>query len=115
MATLKLQPDKPEAAPTPVFDKSAHFAEVGGIEGVVYLQGKNFFSAHGVFRREAPEHMWLNPETDDQRKNRLKQVTANKKFFGTHQPAKNDGIMPQKVIDADRENRQALVAETRAG
>ncbi len=101
---------EPVPPPPPEFDWNAHYAEVGGIDGVKYLQGKNFFGAGGHFRSQAPEHMWQNPETEDQRKNRIRQATANKKFFGTHQPP---GAVPQKVIDADRENRQALAAEMR--
>ena len=114
MAALKLRRDEPEIQAMPEFDWNAHYAEVGGIDGVKYIQGKNFFGSGGHFRSEAPQHMWLAEETDKQRQNRLKQATANKKFFGTH-PVRNDGAVPQKVIDADRENRQALIAETRAG
>jgi hypothetical protein len=114
MATLKLRPESEAPEATPEFDWNAHYAEIGGIDGVKYLQGKNFFGAGGHFRSQAPENMWQHPETDKERQNRIKQATANKKFFGTHQP-KIEGIVPQKVIDADRENRQALAAEARSG
>ena|ERR1700690_4457222 len=110
MATLKLKPDEPEAAPIPEFDWNAHYAEIGGIDGVKFLQGKNFFGAGGHFRSEAPENMWQHPETDAEKKNRIKQSAANKKFYGSH-PVRNEGAVPQKVIDADRENRQAFAAE----
>jgi len=102
------QPKKP-----PVFDPNERYGEVGGIEGVGYIQGKNYFSPNKQFRREAPEDQWMRAFTAEEKLNLRKQVAKNVKFFGTKKnvaPAK----IPESVIKAEQENAQARAAEVYA-
>ena len=112
--TLRLtpvdQPDMPEEIPeAPKLDRSAHYAEIGGMEGIQYLQGRNFFSAGGHFVRIAPKHQWQPEETEEQKRNRIRQKAKDAKFFAkrTIAPAQ----VPQSLIEAEMENARARSAE----
>jgi hypothetical protein len=116
--TLRLptfdQPEVEEQMPeVPEFDRSAHFAEIGGMEGIQYLQGRNFFSAGGHFVREAPKHQWQPEETAEQKRNRIKQKAKDAKFFAKRVIA--PAQVPQSIIEAELENGKARYAERLAG
>ncbi len=111
MATLKLKKDEEESPFVPDFDKDAMYAEVGGVEGVYYLQGRNYFARGGQYVREAPQAQWMAPETPEQRRNRQMQTIKNKKFF--HKPVA-PAVVPESIINAERENAQARAAEIHA-
>lgn len=118
MGTLKLSgkgPDdfvKKEAAP--VFDPSGLFGEVGGIEGVRYVQGKSLFGNVKQYVGPAPESMWMAPLTKEQTEQTRKRDLANKKFFGAGKTLAPGAAVPQAVINAERENAQARAAESQA-
>ena len=98
----------------PTFDHDAHFGEVFGVEGVRYVQGRNYFGHKHQFVREAPRDAWLAPLTEEQERARQKQMRDNRKFFGNAKTHRNEGAIPQAVLDAERENSQARAAEDRA-
>lgn len=94
----------------PALDKSAHYAEVGGVEGVRYLQGRNYFANGGSFVREAPKEQWQPEETDEQRRNRAKKAARDAKFFAK----RGAPVLPQKLLEAELENAKARAAEALA-
>jgi hypothetical protein len=104
----------PKKPPVPVFDENENTAEVHTPEGIGYLQLKNFFNRQKVFVSEAPEHMWMAPMTPEQRKNLAIQRQKNAQFFASAKPKIREAGLPQKVIDAERENARAHAAETQA-
>lgn len=124
-ATLSLNRSRVEPVPSapvpsapvaekPRFNPHEHYGEVGGVEGVKYVQGKHFFKPNGDFHSVAPEAAQLAPLTSEQEADRQKRLRANKKFFGKALAQAADSMLPQKVIDAERENAKARSAETLA-
>lgn len=107
MSTLNLKKDEPKE---PTFDESAHYGEVGGVEGVRYVQGDNLFDNAKRFVRVAPDNMKMKPLTMDQELDRRARLQANKKFFAQAKPVKG-GEMPENVVNAQRENSRARAAE----
>lgn len=100
---------------TPDFDPNALFGEVGGMDGVRYVQGKSLFGNVKQYVGPAPEHMWLAPLTKEQSEQARKRDLANKKFFGASGKTLAPGAaIPQAVINAERENAQARAAESQA-
>lgn len=116
-ATLSLGKKEPVAAPPehgPEFDPASHFGEVCGVDGVRYVQGKSLFNVAKRYVRPAPREMWLAPLTPAQEQLRQKQMQNNKRFFFSGAPLARAAAVPQKIVDAERENAQARAAETRA-
>lgn len=112
-ATLSLGP-KERAQPVPVFDRRGHFAEIGGIHGVKYVQGDNFFNSLGVFVKKADEAHALAPLTREQEIDRLMRMrdqAARSTVIGD----KRNGQVPQHILDAERENARAAGAEALDG
>jgi len=97
-----------------VLDKTSNYAEIGGMDsGIKYQQGKHYFSAaFGYVRSVEGDDPGLPQETDIQKRNRRIQDTKNKKFFGKR--PQTFGHIPQKVIDAERENARAAAVEVHA-
>lgn len=117
-ATLRLGAREETKTPPehgPEFNADAHFAEVCGITGVRYVQGKALFNVAKKYVRPAPPEMCLAPLTAEQEKTRRNQIIANKKFFGaaTAQKVAN-ASMPQAIVQAERENARARAAESQA-
>jgi hypothetical protein len=110
-ATLKLRPDK---APDPVFDPDENTAEVQGPEGTRLLQLKYLFDKAHNFVGLAPQNMWMAPMSDVQRRNLRIQRMKNAAFFENAKPRNRNAAIPQKIIDAERENARARAAETQA-
>ena len=100
--------------PTPVFDPEANYAEIHGPGAVKYLQGCHVFSHQGVYIESVPKEQGLPPLTAEQEQARRVQMQKNKKFFGTAKAKPANAAIPQKVIEAQRENAQALMAEHQA-
>jgi hypothetical protein len=98
----------------PEFNPAVNFGEVCGMEGVRYVQGKALFNNVKRYVGPAPESMWLMPLTAEQERERQKKIIANKKFFGAATAAPKGAAVPQNILDAERENRKALAAESRA-
>lgn len=115
MATLKLNVGKPLAKPavdeTPCFDPEANTGEVGGIEGVRYVQGPgHLFNARKDYVRTDPAFK-MEPLTEEQERNRKKQAMQQKRFFASANPKIREAGLPQQVIEAERENARARAAE----
>lgn len=101
----------PLAMPDPVFDHAAHYGEVGGIQGVKYVQGDNFFKPNYDFHSVAPAEARLKPLTKEQEADRQKRMSATRKMLGK-KLAQSAEAVPQKIIDAERENARAKAAES---
>jgi hypothetical protein len=119
MATLKLNRGKAPAESavddpvdeTPRFDPDANTGEVGGIDGVKYVQGPgHLFNARKAFVRTDPAFK-MEPLTDEQERNRRKQANSNKRFFISANPKIREAGIPQQVLDAEKENARARAAE----
>jgi hypothetical protein len=101
----------------PEFNQTGHYAEVCGMDGVKFVQGKALFNHIKRYVGPAPENMWLAPLTAEQERERQRKIIANKKFFGTalgSQPGTAKAELPKDIRDAQQENRKALAAESRA-
>lgn len=120
MGTLNLRKGTDElvkSAPPehgPAFDDDAHSAEVYGMDGVRYVQGKALFNNAKNYVGPAPKEMCLAPLTAEQEHARRLQLIKNKKFFGAPKISKIVGAIPQRVLDAQRENAQMLAVESRS-
>ena len=102
---------EPEAPPAPVFDPEANTGEVGGIEGVRYVQGPgHLFNARKDYVRTDPSFK-MEPLTEEQERNRRKQAMQQKRFFASANPKIREAGLPQTVIDAEKENARARAAE----
>lgn len=113
-ATLTLGAKERPQQPIPAFDPRGHFAEIGGIHGVKYVQGDNFFDSIRRFVRPADEAHRLAPLTREQELDRLmrmREQAARSTVIGD----KRGGQVPQHIIDAERENARAAGAETLSG
>src|ERR1700690_1230236 len=98
--------------PVPQFDENEMYGETGGIEGVHYIQGKNYFNRRKEFVREIGDGQALRGYTDAERDNRRKQMAKNTKFFSKPvAPAQ----VPEKIIKAGEGNARARAAEVYAG
>jgi hypothetical protein len=104
---------KPKEA-TPVFDPEGHYAELHGVGPTRLLQGCHIFTKMGVYIESVPKEQGLPPLTAEQEQARRVQMQKNKKFFGTAKAKPANAAIPQKVIEAQRENAQALMAEHQA-
>jgi len=118
MGTLKLKRDVPAEKGTedlvdekPRFDPEANTGEVGGLQGVRYVQGPgHLFNAHKDYVRTDPAFK-MEPLTEEQERNRRKQSLSNKRFFASANPKIREAGLPQQVIDAEKENARARAAE----
>lgn len=119
MGTLRLgKPEMPSSVKAPEhgpeLDRTKHFGEVCGVEGVRYVQGKALFSNIGRYVGVAPKEMELAPLTAKQETERQQKIRDNKKFFSATTPKAREAAVPQAILDAEKENRKALAAESRA-
>lgn len=115
MGTLKLKGTDVLVEAKPVFDPSANFGEVCGMDGVRYVQGKSLFGNIKQYVGPAPEAMWLAALTPAQEQEARKRALANRKFFGSQNKNLAPGAaIPDAVIKAERENAQARAAESQA-
>jgi hypothetical protein len=104
-------PEEPAAPAVPQFDPAANTGEVGGVEGVKYVQGPgHLFNARQQYVRTDPT-MAMAPLTPEQEAARQRQDIKNKRFFTNALPKIKEAGLPQKVLDAERENARALAAE----
>jgi hypothetical protein len=103
-----------ESEPAQVFDPDGHYAEVHTPEGVRYLQTKYLFDRAHNYMGVAPPHMWLAPLTEEQQRNLRIQRQKNKGFFQAGRPKVKEAGVPQKIIDAEKENARAAAAESAA-
>ena len=98
----------------PEFDPEAHYGEVGGVLGVKYVQGDNFFKPNGDFHSVAPPESRLKPLTKEQESDRLRRLSKTKKLFGNKLAQAAHNAVPESVIKAERENARARAAESLA-
>jgi hypothetical protein len=116
-STLSLGKKAPAAAkkePDPVFDPNENAAEVHTPEGICLLQLKYLFNKQKQYLGEAPSNMWMDPLTPEQRRNLAIQRQKNTKFFSSGKANVREAGLPQKVLDAERENARARAAEFQA-
>ena len=119
-ATLSLGKEKaapieaPKPSTDPVFDPEENTAEMYTPEGMRYIQLKHLFNRAKQYMGPAPENCWLQPMTPEQKRNLKIQTEKNKKFFGSAKPNIKEAGLPQKVLDAERENARARAAESQA-
>lgn len=96
----------------PAFDPNAHFGEVGGIEGVRYVQGRSLYDNLRRYVGPAPKEMWMTPLTAEQERQRRLQMSKSAKLLGTAKSLIAQAAIPQRIIDAERENARARAAES---
>lgn len=96
---------------TPRFDPDANTGEVGGVDGVKYVQGPGrLFNAHKVYVR-TDDTMKMTPLTESQERDRRQQALKQKRFFASANPKIREAGIPQQVLDAEKENARARAAE----
>lgn len=117
MATLKLKPDAVVEAEqiTPTLDRSQNYAEVGGEHGVKYLQGNAYFNPRGDFVRYCEAGVELKPESAEGALMRKQKEARDNKRWGRVPQRAGAAALPHKVVQAAKENAQALAAEAQAG
>lgn len=104
-------PNDDEAPDEPVFNRSAHYGEVGGVPGVKYVQGENFFKANFDFHSVAPPEARLKPLTREQEADRQKRLAKDRKLWGNKLAQSTNSPLPEKILNAERENTRARAAE----
>ena len=103
--------DMPEEKPE--FDPRAHYGEVGGVQGVKYVQGDNYFKPNGDFHSVAPPEARMKPLTKEQEADRQRRLNKDRKLFGTKlAQAMHDRNLPQNIVEAEKENARARAVET---
>lgn len=96
----------------PVFYPDRLAAQVGTDSGTYFVQGKNLFTLKGAFVEEAPENLWYITTEKQEANNR--QAKSRARAAITHLPASSAQAVPDRVIEAARENARALAAEVHA-
>ncbi len=118
-STLSLKPKaapEPEpAAPvqTPVFDPEALAVTTYGDKGAGFIQGKNYFTAAGHFVRELPKEQWYVTTPEMERNNKIARAKWRAKTHGKL-VSKVAAAIPDKLLEAHKENSLALAAESLA-
>lgn len=96
----------PELAPK--WDPKATFLGIGGVVGIAFMQGKSYFNCRKEFVKEVP--------IEDQRAMPAPPKAAVVQHRGVMHvgrgPNETTHIIPQIVADAQKENAQALAAES---
>jgi|GEM_PF-3528831 len=112
MATLSLKKRaeadaKPVSmTPAPVFDRSKFYVTDIGPHRTVYIQGSHVFLHTGTYLEETDTPAVLSPEQERNFNNA--KLRTQLQQLARHPAA---GAIPQKVIEAQRENAMALAAE----
>jgi len=106
--------EAPPAAPAevPVFDPERLAVSTYGDGGAGFIQGKNYFTAAGVFVRELPKEQWYITTPEMERNN---QIARAKWRALTHQRAPfvhRGADIPDKLLQVSRENARVLAAES---
>jgi hypothetical protein len=105
--------DAPRQA-LPVFDPEENTAELHTPEGIRLLQLDHLFNKSHQYIGSAPAGTALAPLTPEQKRNLKVQREKNLRFFGGSKAVIREAGLPQKVIDAERENARARAAEFQA-
>jgi hypothetical protein len=105
---------EPEPAETPVYDPEALAVQTYGAEGAGFIQGKNFFTANGKFIREVPKEQWYITTPEQEANNRKARAKQRAMFAGKGVAVRARPAIPEKLLDASRENARAFAAETLA-
>lgn len=104
----------PEAPPA--FDPERLAAQVGSGAGLpAFVQGKHLFTTAPPHRYigEAPKNLWYFPSEIEEANNR--RTRAKQRQLSNRVPQRGGAPpLPQRTIDAQRENAMALAAETHA-
>jgi hypothetical protein len=118
-AKAALKPHAPPVAPAevapvpqevPVYDPERLAAQVSTDSGrACFVQGKSLFTMKGAYLGEAERHHWYFPSEVEEENNRRTQ--ARKRMIGKIAAKATAPSLPQKVLDAQRENAMALAAE----
>lgn len=119
MGTLSLKKESPpQSAETedfeiPQFDPDAHHGEVMGVDGVRWVQGRNYFDNLQRFVKQAPKEAWMAPLTADQEIDRRQRVAHNRRVALGRRTA--EAPLPEHVIRSRQENARAEAAERAQG
>ena len=102
------------AGEVPMIDESVPYAIVGGVPGVQYVQGRNFYDRGKRFVREAPMAQWYISDAV------VKKVSAMDRADEARRELARKGLfeglptLPQSEINRLRENARAAAAENLA-
>ena len=102
--------DVPTPIATPVFDPEKLAVQTYGDAGLGFIQGKNYFTAHGHFVREAPEKSWYLTTPEMERNNKIARAKWHARTMRGAVPHVG-AVLPDKVIVAAGESMQILRAE----
>lgn len=109
-----LKPERPAVEETPVFKPERLAAQVGSDSGqTCFVQGKHLFTLKGAYVGVAPEHQWYFP-SEQEEINNARTKAKQRQFFNKVPERSGATALPQKVLNAARENAQALAAEENA-
>jgi len=99
--------------PVPVFDPEALAVTTYGDHGAGFIQGKNYFTAAGHFVRELPKEQWYITTPEMERNNKIARAKWRAK---THAKLARQvtAAIPDKLLEAHKENSLALAAESLA-
>jgi hypothetical protein len=119
MATLNMKskvaiPEIEAEVETPKLNRDKNYGEVGGMQGVKYVQGNAYFRANGDFHSWTEPDQALKPETPEGELLRKRKEARDDKKWGRIPQRAGAPELPKKVMDASRENAQALAAEAQA-
>lgn len=104
----------PESAQdVPVYYPDNLAAQVGTDNGTFFVQGKNLFTLKGVFVEEAPENLWYITTPQQEANNRKAKARSRAAVVNLPRSSESQAV-PDKVMDAMRENARALAAEAHA-
>lgn len=108
--TQPVQPDEiiPELAPQ--WDPKATYLGIGGMVGVAFMQGDNYFNCRKEFVKEVPPKQRLKMPQPP----KVAQAAGHRGPRGAI-PFGSAPVVPQTVASAQKENAQALAAEENAG
>jgi hypothetical protein len=103
---------QPVPKDVPVFEPDRLSAQVGTDGGAYFVQGKNLFSLKGVFVKEAPENLWYVTTPEQEANNRKAKSRARAAVVNL--PSSREPQLPDRVVEAARENARAYAAEALA-
>jgi hypothetical protein len=111
--SLSRETAAPEPEVIPVFDPEALAVQTYGDAGSGFIQGKNYFTAHGKFVRELPKEQWYLTTSEMEANNRKARAKQRAMFAGKGAPRQGPAL-PDKLLDISRENSRVLAAESLA-
>ena len=114
MATISLKAKAEAEEALPTLDRSKHYGEVGGVQGVKFVQGNAYFRANGDFHSYTGPGEELTPETREAEILRKQKEAKDNVKWGRVPKRGGAPELPKKVIEASRENARALAAEAQA-